>query len=697
MNITKQNLKKIIEEELTTLLKEQRREPIGDPNQWYPRRRRAPERSTRVGRGRAGPEQRRGPERSIRVGPGRHRPEEPLPAGFWTQDETDAKGNEPGDNIPDWLQYEDGIQLALKWDVERAEALMRDTEKRAAARDIAAEDRKRLLFGPQQVSAQTSLPVTPPPMSPVPIDDKDLWSGSSYFWGPQTDAALKARGHVPFTPRSATWAQTLMHGQPMGLYQSPLFDYDLVKHGPSALDKKLLSKSLNQSPYTATRRPGHLPLDYTFRGPRRTSRWTPTAPEQWRMAGIGMPALQSPVMTKEEAYALADADMPAYSPWLNRSYVPFRRPEATLNNPPLPRYQLRDSAHYTTRPWDPDIDPPSRRMSHPALRTLDVNFARSNAAREADLGGYAQLPIEGPANVLYDPSTRGPANRPAKWEPIRPHGGMSVLVPQQSLARQEDIEGETMHPLAPGLYRENMQSTLQKITKEELTNILNEKMWDPIKWANEPTGLEAEDPRELGDPADWEFEEDEEDEESKVWQRLNAPWEFEEDEEDEEWTPEDIEGLQSKWPGHKITPRARQDIGRMMRSYFPDEPAEQLGIRAVPPAHMARDLPIWAREPTRTGTYSEEAAAEAAEAAEEAELAEVDPTPIDPETGLDFKMTMGMNPGSYEVVFVLPDHVKKFKFNKQWHFHNQKTGRIYKVPKRYSGNTDPTPLSAYDR
>ena len=114
-------------------------------------------------------------------------------------------------------------------------------------------------------------------------------------------------------------------------------------------------------------------------------------------------------------------------------------------------------------------------MSHPALHALDANFARARAARELDLGGYAQLPMEGATDVLYDPSTRGASARPAKWEPLRQHGGMSVLTPQQSLARQDDIRGETIHPLTPGFYRENKQATLQRIIKEEYNQLLSEQ------------------------------------------------------------------------------------------------------------------------------------------------------------------------------------------------------------------------------
>lgn len=76
----------------------------------------------------------------------------------------------------------------------------------------------------------------------------------------------------------------------------------------------------------------------------------------------------------------------------------------------------------------------------------------------------------------------------------------------------------------------------------------------------------------------------------------------------------------------------------------------------------------------------------------------VDPTPIDPKTGLDFKLKMGMRctngqpvpesrrcpeGGTIEIFSIIPAHVKKFEFNNKWHFHNQKTGRIYKAPKGY--------------
>ena len=75
-----------------------------------------------------------------------------------------------------------------------------------------------------------------------------------------------------------------------------------------------------------------------------------------------------------------------------------------------------------------------------------------------------------------------------------------------------------------------------------------------------------------------------------------------------------------------------------------------------------------------------------------------DPTPIDPKTGLDFKLVKRTgytyehrkNPrtGKVQKVLVshtsrLPKHVIKKKIGDKYYFYNSKTGRIYRVPKRY--------------
>lgn len=79
----------------------------------------------------------------------------------------------------------------------------------------------------------------------------------------------------------------------------------------------------------------------------------------------------------------------------------------------------------------------------------------------------------------------------------------------------------------------------------------------------------------------------------------------------------------------------------------------------------------------------------------------VDPRGIDPKTGLDFDMDIGMlcsdgrgyyqpingrcSEGKYleSITGLLPRHIKTFKFNEEWYFHNEGTGKIYLIPDKY--------------
>ena len=79
----------------------------------------------------------------------------------------------------------------------------------------------------------------------------------------------------------------------------------------------------------------------------------------------------------------------------------------------------------------------------------------------------------------------------------------------------------------------------------------------------------------------------------------------------------------------------------------------------------------------------------------------VDPRGIDPRTGLDFDMDIGMlcsdgsnyyqsingrcSEGKYleSITGLLPRHIKTFKFNEEWYFHNEGTGKVYLIPDEY--------------
>ena len=172
-------------------------------------------------------------------------------------------------------------------------------------------------------------------------------------------------------------------------------------------------------------------------------------------------------------------------------------------------------------------------------------------------------------------------------------------------------------------------------------------------------------------------------------------------------------GHRAHWPTTRTIPTS-QDLDTSLRprpyeeSEFEDIPIDVLHHMADPAAQEAAAIrqARWDRRAAESeaDTAALEAAAERRRAEDRqadidhAKSIGVDPVPIDPKTGLDFKLKFAVRcsgggpvPESgrcaegelVEPIWKLPSYVKKIKdkYSGKWYLYNEKTGRILKMPK----------------